>query len=202
MLPATLILSSYVLALLPRTLSQPLSPRSCPAPVQACKTPPGPLISSWLSAWHSSNGTSLASLFSATSSSSYTDHAFGASFDGTAGVEQWVTITTTAMSNVSGTLISSDISPSCMSLGTRQGQGRGEEEEEMMTIILFDWYFSAHIKGAPNGFNVSATTTLVVDREGKIVRDDDVYSHREVLEQSGLPADWVPGAGSGAGASA
>lgn len=128
------------------------------------------IVKDWLKAWNAGDGKRLGSLF--TKDGRYTDHAFGPVFVGPAGVEQWVANTYGGIDGVHGDL--------------RWAERHGDE-------IVFGWTFSGHIKGAPNAFKVPAVTVLKV-RGSKIASNDDYYSFAEVAKQSGLPADWNPGA--------
>ncbi|GAB7048366.1 nuclear transport factor 2 family protein [Catenuloplanes indicus] len=128
------------------------------------------IVKDWLAAWNAGDGKRLGALF--TKDGRYTDHAFGPVFVGPAGVEQWVANTYGGIDGVHGDL--------------RWAERHGDE-------IVFGWTFSGHIKGAPKAFKVPAVTVLKI-RGSKIASNDDYYSFADVAAQSGLPADWNPGA--------
>ncbi|WP_432545012.1 nuclear transport factor 2 family protein [Kineococcus sp. SYSU DK002] len=128
------------------------------------------IVKTWLKAWNDADAQRLGSLF--TGDGRYTDHAFGPTFTGPAGVQQWVANTHAGIADVRGDL--------------RWAHKHGDE-------IVFSWYFSGHFRGAPEGFRVPAVTVITL-RGNKIATNDDYYSHADVLAQSGLPADWQPDA--------
>ena len=60
-------------------------------------------------------------------------------------------------------------------------------------MVAIEWTFSGQLRVAPSGFVVPVTTILQLHDE-LITRNSDNYNLALVLRQSGLPADWTPGA--------
>jgi steroid delta-isomerase-like uncharacterized protein len=129
-----------------------------------------PIVTSWASAWNENRGEDLAALFA--EDCVYDDLAFQGTWQGRDQVAWWVGRTHETLANV-------------------QVEVRtGFRTDDMVAI---EWTFSGQLRVAPSGFAVPVTTILQLDGE-LITRNSDNYNLAVVLRQSGLPADWTPGA--------
>jgi steroid delta-isomerase-like uncharacterized protein len=128
------------------------------------------IATEWADAWNSGDPRRLADLFA--EDARYTDHAFDAVFTGRDGVAQWATITAQGVTDAT------------VEIRTAFRKGRS---------VAISWTFTGRLAGAPAPFSVPAVTLLEL-RGGEIVTDEDFYDLSDVLRQSGLPADWTPGA--------
>lgn len=127
--------------------------------------PVPPLVNNWARAWNAGAADELASHF--TSTATYQDFAFGASFTGRGEIAEWVRITHGAIGN--------------LHVEVTDAFHAGDR-------ISVRWTFSGQIVGAPKPFSVPASTVMEL-RRGKISANGDYYNLADVLRQSGLPAD-------------
>ncbi|HEX7304523.1 nuclear transport factor 2 family protein [Lentzea sp.] len=124
----------------------------------------------WAAAWNGSDAQKFAGLY-VKQGSRYTDHAFGATYTDRAGIATWFGNTKAFLQSgevkVTGAFADCD-------------------------MVSISWTFSGHVAGAPKPFTVPAVTVLQL-RNNEIVTNDDYYNLRDLLVQSGLPADMVLG---------
>lgn len=124
------------------------------------------IVSRWESAWSNNQPDQMAALF--TPDATYTDLAFGATWQGKAEIAEWVTKTHSVIEDTRAQVSSS--------FGTD-------------AQIAVQWIFSGLMPGAATPFAVPAVTILEL-RGALIASDTDYYNLADLLKQSGLPAEW------------
>ncbi|MCU1686279.1 MAG: hypothetical protein JWQ81_7018 [Amycolatopsis sp.] len=122
----------------------------------------------WEAAWASSDTQRLATLFT-TTGARYTDHAFDRTNTGRDGIAGWSSSTKYFVHNAS--------------LKVTNAFAGGDQVE-------ISWTFSGQLRDAPTLFSVPAVAVLHLCGN-KILTDDDFYNMKDVLAQSGLPAETV-----------
>ncbi|MFD8812348.1 nuclear transport factor 2 family protein [Streptomyces sp. NPDC059627] len=124
----------------------------------------------WAAAWNGNDPQCFAALF-AKDGSRYTDHAFGRTYTGRDGMAEWFDNTKYFVQNARIEV-------------TDAFAGRDQ--------VSISWTFSGQLLNAPKPFSVPVATILRL-RGNKILANDDYYNMKDVLIQSGLPADTVFG---------
>ncbi|WP_328957853.1 nuclear transport factor 2 family protein [Kitasatospora purpeofusca] len=139
--------------------------------VAAPHTQPCPprIVADWARAWNGTDPRALGALF--TARGVYTDLGVGVTFHGREEISGWKARADRLIDGVHVTV--------------RATHRDGDR-------ITVEAVYAGHLKGAPEPFAVPMTTLLDLDGHGRIASDQDHYSLAEVLNRSGLPADWTP----------